>query len=298
MRAGFIGLIGLPNAGKSSLMNAIIGEKVAIVSPLPQTTRRRVRGVLTTEQGQIVFVDSPGFVGENPKGLNQFLAKEFYDVVAGSDALLVLVAPDEDRLGMQKALVEAALHSHKPCLFVMSKSDQPQTPKSIEMVDFLRAHGVEPVSISANWSAEKIHGILIPALLPLVPSVSAPLYDPDIFTLERTRDLAAEMIREQAFLHLKQEVPYGVAVRILSFDESSPKLTKIIAEILVMKANHKKIVIGHGGQTIKAIGMGARLQIEQLLGTKVFLDLQVICREHWTKRSEILKELGYVVHEA
>jgi GTP-binding protein Era len=280
--------------GKSSLVNALIGEKVAIVSPKPQTTRRRLRGVFTTPQEQIIFVDAPGFVGVNPSGLNQFLSDEWDDILLNSDALMVVLSPDEGGLEIVGQMLTLALQSKKPSIFVLNKIDLNMPDRLDRLRDHLKSMDVPTFEISALWETQKLRETLIPALSVLLPTSPGPLHDPDIVSLERTRDLAAEMIREKAFLHLKQELPYQLAVRIIKYEELPKSPIRISAEILVNKENHKAMVIGLGGQMIKRLGTEARHDIEQLVGKKVYLELYVAHRPQWMKRPTFMKELGYV----
>ncbi len=295
-RAGFVGLLGLPNAGKSTLINALVGEKIAAVSARPQTTRRRVRGVLTNEQAQIIFVDAPGFVGQNIKGLNKFLAYEYQDVLKNSDVLMVVLSPDEGSLENLQAMIKTAALAKKSIVFVINKIDLGLNDQMQVLRNLLK--GEKIIEISALWSREVLEKAILTELVPHLPKSEAPLYDAELFTLEISRDMASEMIRERAFVSLKQELPYSLAVRILQFDEEDPDLSKISAEILVAKQNHRGMVVGMGGQMIRKIGSEAREQIEHFLGKKVFLDLHVTCKPQWMKRPEMLKELGYVITDS
>ena len=297
-RAGFVGILGLPNAGKSTLINALVGEKISIVSARPQTTRKRVKGVFTGDEAQMIFVDAPGFVGPITKGLNRFLTFEFNEVMKDSDVLVVVLSPDEGTKDDFEGLFKIVSTTKKDILYVINKMDLDFPDRLTYLRNRVKSMGASALEISALWPQEKLEATLVPALSSLLPKSSGPLYDPDLFTLESMRDLSAEMIRERAFVFLKQELPYSLAVRILNFDDKDPAISKISAEILVAKQNHRGMVVGIGGQMIKRIGSEAREQIEKLIGKKVFLDLHVTCKPQWMKRPEMMKELGYVIQSS
>lgn len=295
MRAGFVGVIGLANAGKSTLVNQLVGEKVAIVSAKPQTTRKRVLGVYTSEEGQILFVDSPGLVEGKAKGLHSFLQAECMDVIQQSDALMVVLnidAPQKDEL---EKVVSLAKDSRKPWIVVIHKADLPQMHRARLLRDAL-GESVRVFEFSSKTPDKEVQKEIINELFQMLPESPKVLYDPELWTLQNTRELAAEIIREKAFEHLHQEIPFGSAVRIIKFEEPNEKnITKIYAELMVSKENHRPIVIGRGGQQLKMIGQEARLDLEKILGNKVYLDLHVAVKKNWTKNDVILEELGYVI---
>jgi GTP-binding protein Era len=237
-RAGFVALLGEPNAGKSTLLNAILGEKVSIVSDKPQTTRARVTGILNLEEAQVIFVDAPGTL-KSKSGINSFLQDEVGDVVNKADVLCVLLASDtREETAME--LFALAKRSRKP------------------------------------WVAV------------------APLFDEELYTTQTLRQMAAEFVREACFDSLRQEIPYGLAVRVAEFKEEG-NVVRIRCEIIVDKDNHKGIVIGAKGQMLKNVGTAARKEIERVVGRQVFLELHVAVKENWTQNPRMLKELGYVV---
>lgn len=294
MKAGFVALLGLPNSGKSTLANALVGEKISIVSAKPQTTRRRIHGILTTPTAQLVFVDAPGVVGPTTS-LNEFLHREYQAVLRDSDVVMVIVNLDATSPGFIDRLAETAREAKKPWIVVATKSDLTEAQRT----DYVRAKfAIEQIPV-AVVSAEKdpAHACaeILPLIEPLLPEAPAPLYDADEYTTENMRQLAAEWIREQAFEHLAQEIPYSLAVRVTSFSEADSGPIRIHADLLVEKDNHKVIVIGKGGQMIKAIGIAARAQLEKLLGRQVYLELHVVVRPSWTKNLRLMQELGYAV---
>lgn len=292
-RAGYVGLVGLPNAGKSTLLNAIVGEKVAIVTPKPQTTRQRVVGIHTTERAQICFVDAPGLIRAE-KGLNKFLAHEFSDVVEQSDVLVAVLGIDEDRLEPMLDLVEKVKSANKPWLIVIAKTDLDKTHRIRILREKLALMNVPIVEGSAEAEPKELSDMLVRHLETMLPESPGPLFDPELFTTQTTRELVAELIREQCFIHLHQEIPYGLAVRIRLFDESG-KTLKIEADLIVNKDNHKQMVIGTGGRRLKAIGQDARKNIEKLTGRQVYLGLHVAARNRWVESANFMKELGYGV---
>lgn len=297
-KAGFIGLIGQPNAGKSTLMNFLVSEKVSIVSAKPQTTRRRILGIWSTDAGQVVFVDAPGVIRAD-KGLNGFLAQEAEDVIRSSDALIAVVSVDEEKPEDAERVIEMVAKSGKPWLGVITKTDITEKAHRLMILKkMIEDKNGKSLSISVNAlkkdaeAAEDREAILI-ELLSLLPDSPAPLYDIELFTNENVREMVAELIREKCFELLHHEVPYSLAVRILKFDEEGP-IPKIYAEIIVSKENHKAIVIGKQASLIKQIGVESRKEIEKLLGDKVFLDLKVLSKPEWFDNKRVMKELGYV----
>lgn len=292
-RAGFIGLIGQPNAGKSSLMNFFVKEKVSIVTNKPQTTRRRIIGVRSTDAGQIVFVDAPGFI-QAEKGLNGFLAKEAHDVIEQSDALIAVISVDEKAAEDAKKVIELASQSRKPWVGVINKTDLLEFQHRVMILkDLIEKSGGKAYTMSTLKATKEERETMMTDLLELLPESPAPLYDIDLFTTENTRDMVAEIVREKCFEFLFNEIPYNLAVKVLKYDEAHEPCVKIAMEIMVAKDNHKAIVIGKGGESIKKIGSAARQDIEKLLGEKIFLDISVSCREEWYKNTNMMKELGY-----
>lgn len=294
-KAGFLGLIGQPNAGKSSLMNFLVNEKVSIVSAKPQTTRRRILGIWSTEQGQIVFVDAPGLIKAS-KGLNNFLAKEAEEVIADSDALLAIISVDEQKPEDAEKVIDMVASSGKPWMGVITKADLEEKAHRIMILRKMieeKGGKAMSVSIKQNEDEQEEREALLIEFLGLLPESPAPLYDIELFTNENVREMASEIIREKCFESLHQEIPYSMAVRIIKFDENASPIPKIYAEILVSKDSHKAIVIGKEAAVIKKIGMDSRKEIEKLMGTKVFLDLQVVAKPEWLENKRMMKELGY-----
>lgn len=286
-RSGVVGLFGRPNAGKSTLLNRLLGEKLAIVTAKPQTTRSRILGIWSAPGAQALFVDTPGFhAGARP--LNQALNALVDEVARDCDVALVLVDPLRGMDEGHRALLERLRARGTPVLLVATQCDRrdrralPWPPEGFESLPALRTSGRtgEGVDTLVAW---------VVAHLPDGPA----FYPEDDLTDRPLRFLAAELVREAAFECLQQEVPYGVAVEIRSFDESRPDLVHIAADLLVERASQKGIVLGRGGAMIKRIGVAARPRIERLLGRKVYLELWVKHVPDWPRRANLLKSLGY-----
>lgn len=296
-RAGYCGLIGLPNAGKSSLMNWLVREKLSIVTAKPQTTRRRVLGLHSTDEAQVVFVDAPGLI-RSESGLNSFLQKEAEDVIANSDALLFVLNVDQKEKENIENVIALAIGVKKPVAFVVQKIDLMALDHRRTMIKGLIREKfpdakIFEVSTQPGRDSDPATAILDWATANM-PAAKAPLYDPEYSTPHTLRELAVEFVREKCFENLEQEVPFGIAVRILKFEEAGD-LDRITAEILVSRDSHKAIVIGKGATKIKEIGTQARKAMEKAFDRKIFLDLHVSVQEGWEKNPRLMKELGYVV---
>ncbi len=293
-RSGFLGLIGQPNAGKSSLLNFLVKEKVSIVTNKPQTTRRRIIGLHTTEHGQIVFVDAPGMV-KSTSGLNSFLEKEAHDVIKSSDALVAVLSLNEDTAERNQEIVELAKNSKKPWVGLITKIDLKDLDhRTLILKGMIEMAGGKTFSVSNTKGTNQDRLVILDELMQLLPEASAPLYNTDSYTTEHVRDLAAEIIREKCFEVLNYEIPYQLAVQIRKFEEDAKPCPKIYADILVAKDSHKPILIGKGAVNIKKIGQDARKEIEAIMQEKVFLDLNVVVKENWFENKVTMKDLKYV----
>lgn len=302
-KAGFCGLIGLPNAGKSSLMNWLVNEKLSIVTAKPQTTRRRILGLWSVEAkgdvqaSQVVFVDAPGLI-RSTSGLNAFLQKEAEDVIATSDALLIVLNIDQKEKDNIENVINLGKATKKPKAFVVQKIDLRALDHRRTMIkDLIRENfpdaKIFEVSTQPNQDSDSPDAIRNWALS-VMPLAKAPLYDPDYSTPHSQRELAVEFVREKCFECLEQEIPFGIAVRIMKYEEGV-ELDKIQAEIVVAREGHKAIVIGKGASMIKEIGTQARKSMEKAFGRKLFLELHVSVQEGWEKNPRLMKEFGYVV---
>lgn len=293
-RSGFVAVVGRPNVGKSTLMNAFVRQKVAIVTPRPQTTRIRQLGIVTTPTYQIVFVDTPGIMHPRHK-LDEFMLETALETLQDADLVLWLTdggfpPGEEDR---QIAAQLQPLAGSRPILLAINKADLLQPDEVLPRVESYRALLPE----STDWllfSAEK--GLGVEELLQLIVAAlpEGPRYYPvDQITDVYMRDIAAELVREQLLLQLREEVPHGVAVVVNEFKERENDVTYISATIYVERNSHKQIVIGNKGSQLRQVGGAARRQIEEMLGGKVFLELWVKVEPKWRHDEAALRRLGY-----
>jgi GTPase len=293
-RSAFVAILGRPNVGKSTLVNALLGQKIAAVSPKPQTTRKRQLGILTTDSAQLVFVDTPGI--HNPRHkLGTFLNQEAEEALEGVDVILWLVEiaarpQDEDRL---IASLLDRVQRRTPLVLAANKIDlvgpDVLTARLQEYVELLN-RDTQVISISAtqNRYLDQLRDLLI-SLAPVRP----PEYDEEQVTDSYERDIAADLIREACLLSLREEVPHGVGVRIDEFAERENGMLYIAATIFVERESQKGIVIGEGGKMLKQIGSAARKEIEEMGGRPVFLELRVKVLKDWRNNEEALRRLGY-----
>lgn len=292
-KSGFVGLIGHPNSGKSTLTNLLVGEKVSIVSSKPQTTRKKAIGILSDDDAQIILVDPPGVINSKG-GLNHFLKAEYEKVMDESDVLVAVLNLDEPSFESLSEIIDLVHKTGKPWFAVITKKDvnKPQREKII--IQYVNQLGADFLVVSAQDNPKVCKSEIIEMAKKSLPESKAPLYDTELYTTQNVKELTKETIREKCFQTLYHEIPYGLDVRITNFDESRDGLVKIYADIIVSKDRHQPMVIGVKGANIKTIGVESRKDLETLLGSKVFLDLHVAVRKNWVKNKEILKELGYV----
>jgi GTP-binding protein Era len=296
-RSGFITILGKPNVGKSTLINALLGQKIAAVSPRPQTTRRRQLGILTTETAQLIFVDTPGIHAPKHK-LGQFLNQEAEEALDGVDIVLFLVdagqEPDEDDQRIASLL--ASLRRKPDLLLGLNKIDL--VPAEAWETRRNAYQALVPDAPAAAFSAVSGRGLdeLLAALESRLP-VAPPQFPEDQLTDLYEREIAADLIREAALMTLRDEVPHGLNVRIDEFKERSEEMAYIHATIFVERESQKGIVIGEGGRMLKKIGSAARQEIEAMGGRKVFLELRVKVEKDWRNREEVLRRFGYGLKE-
>lgn len=291
-KAGYVGVVGLPNVGKSTLVNSLIGEKVCITSNKPQTTRKNILGILTKEQTQVLFLDSPGFI-QSEKGLNAFLEKEWRAVLEDVDLLIFVFSLDSKKESFEKTL-DLMDSTPKEKLALITKTDLDFKNRELIIEDELRKREIRYFKSRRKGKSERleISGDLLAEIESFLPAVPEFYYEEDIYTTQTMRDLSSEVILENVFRFFSKEVPYEVAVKVNDFNESK-SLYKIYADILVSKERYKKIIIGKKGESIKKIGQESRRALEKEFGTKIFMDLNVKTSENWNKKSKVLGELGY-----
>ncbi|MGE4396176.1 MAG: GTPase Era [Sulfurimonas sp.] len=288
-KAGFVSLIGRPNAGKSTLMNSLLGENIAMVSQKANATRKRSNAIVMHEDTQIIFVDTPG-LHEREKILNQFMLDEALKAMGDCD-LIVYLAPVTDNIENYEKFLKLN-NSKVKHIIALSKIDQVSQEKLFKKIsqysqfsDHFEA--LIPVAIPKKTG----HKDLLETISKLLPE-SPYLYDPEDLTSELVRDIYAGFIREGVFQNVSDEIPYESDVIIEKIYEEK-NIDKIIATIIVEKESQKGIIIGKGGESIKRIGKYAREKIESLSGKKAFLDLQVVVKKGWSKDKSYLKEVGY-----
>jgi GTP-binding protein Era len=293
-RSGFVAIIGRPNVGKSTLLNALLGQKIAAVSPRPQTTRKRQLGILTTQNAQVVFVDTPGLHNAKHK-LGEFLNQEAQEALDGVDLILWLVdassEPTEEDIQISGMLNKVALRT--PRLLVLNKIDilktEEESVREKTYSDLLNQAPVKKVSAAKRLGL----GEMMETLIQLLPERPAEYPEEQITDLYE-REIAGDLIREACLLQLRDEVPHSLAVRIDEFTERDNGMAYIGATIFVERESQKGIVIGEGGKMMKSIGSAARKQIEEMGGRKVFLELRVKVHKDWRDDVNALKQLGYV----
>lgn len=295
-RSGFIAIIGRPNVGKSTLVNALLGQKIAAVSPKPQTTRRRQLGILTTDSAQLVFVDTPGIHTPRHK-LGQFLNQEVDESLEGVDVIVWLVDAstrpgDDDR---QIASLLDQTPRRTPLVLAVNKMDLvPPEVLAARLEAYQASLKKEAQAIAISATENRNLDELLELLVSLSP-IRPPEYDEEQVTDSYERDIAADLIREAALNHLRDEVPHGVGVRVDEFKERENGMIYIAATIFVERNSQKGIVIGEGGRMLKAIGSAARKEIEDMGGRKAFLELRVKVLKDWRNDENALRRLGYKI---
>ena len=285
----FAAIVGRPNTGKSTLLNAILGQKVAIVSPKPQTTRTRITGILTQDETQFVFLDTPGIHKPQDK-LGSYMVREANGAIGDVDAVL-LVVESGNRVGEVEKTIIKKVGEDMPLILVINKTDVSNATQVAETIMRFSAErefdAVVPISAKTGEGVEHII-----AELGKFANESPWFFPEDIVTDQPERAIAAEIIREKMLRLLAEEIPHGVAVVIEAWNESS-KLIKIRAEIFCEKESHKPIIIGKHGDMLKKIGSLAREDMEKLFGVKVFLDLWVKVKENWREQNAAIANFGF-----
>jgi len=288
-KAGFVNILGRPNVGKSTLMNAMVGEKLSIITSKAQTTRHRIHGIVNTDQYQAVFSDTPGILDPNYK-LQDKMLKEARSALTDADIFLFITEPGETP-DPENYFVSRLKKTKIPLLLIINKIDLTDqgTLEDIheDWSNILPNAEIFPISALKNFNIQNVFNRII-ELLPESP----PYYPKDMVTNKSERFFAGEMIREKILLHYKQEIPYSVEIEINSFREES-KIIRISALIFVEKDSQKGILIGHQGTALKRIGREARQEMESFFGKKIFLELFVKVQKGWRNSERNLKKFGY-----
>lgn len=290
-KAGFAAIIGRPNVGKSTLLNRLLGQKVAIVTPRSQTTRNLIKGILTEPEYQIVFLDTPGI--HKPKNkLGEYMMKEQKGSVDGVDCVIAMLAADEFFGPLDREMLTGLSNMNCPVFLVINKTDS----VGKEEIDALKAKALECAGITDVFEISALNGDNTGALLEAVINAmpEGPAFFPDdIVSDYPEKFLASEVIREKMLMLLKEEVPHGTGVEIEKMQQRSNGTTYILANILCERDSHKGIIIGKNGSMLKKIGAEARLELEELLQCPIYLELFVKVQKDWRNSQSVLKQLGY-----
>ncbi|MCM1056738.1 MAG: GTPase Era [Firmicutes bacterium] len=290
LKAGFAALIGRPNVGKSTLMNRLIGQKIAITSSKPQTTRNRIQTVLTRQEGQIVFLDTPG-IHKSKNKLGDYMVNVAERTLADVDVVLWLVEPTNYIGAGERHIIEQLKKTKTPVILVINKTDTVKKEEIFSFIDTYRGEldfqEIVPVSALKGSNTEE----LVQCIFKYLPYGPA-FYDEDTITDQPMRQIVAELVREKALRLLQEEIPHGVAVMVESMKERG-KICHIEATIVCERESHKGIIIGKGGAMLKKIGSAARPEIEELLEMQVNLKLWVKVKKDWRDSDYLLKNFGY-----
>ncbi len=289
-KSGYVGIIGRPNVGKSTLMNRIIGQKIAITSAKPQTTRNIIRTVVTKENAQLIFLDTPG-IHKSRNKLDDFMVKSAKSVVNEADVVMWLVEPSDFIGAGEKAIAEILNTIRIPVFLIINKVDTLKKDEILHIMDTYHRvcnfAEIVPVSALKGNNVEELLDLLI-SYLPEGPF----LYDEETVTDQSERNITAEIIREKALRNLRDEIPHGIAVTVDKM-EFKKGICNIDATIICEKESHKGMIIGKGGNMLKKIGSSARIDLEKMLDIQVNLKLWVKVRNNWRDDEFLLKDLGY-----
>jgi GTP-binding protein Era len=290
-KSGFVTIIGRPNVGKSTLLNTIMGEKLSIVSCKPQTTRNNIQTILTEEDFQVVFVDTPGIHKPKHK-LGEYMVKIAQDSIKEVDLILFLTNPEKEVGKGDLYILEQLKGCNVPVFLVLNKIDENPAEKVAETLknysDVFDFKEIIPISALNGKNVDKLKKLMVD-YIPEGPKY----YPEDMITDQQERFIVAETIREKALRLLSQEVPHGIAVDVMTMKKDEKGIYHIEATILCEKDSHKGIIIGKNGSMLKKISTYARQDIEKFLGSKVYLELWVKVKKEWRDSMNILKELGY-----
>jgi GTP-binding protein Era len=289
-KSGTVALVGRPNAGKSTLLNRLLGEKLAIVSDKPQTTRHRIVGILSNEQGQMVFYDTPG-IHKPLHRLNRQMVRYAVDAIQDADVVCLLVDVSQKFGAGDAYMLDLVAKAESPKVLLLNKVDRVKKPELLPVIQRYAANNlfqeIVPISAARGDNCDR----LLEVLWNLLPE-GAPMFDPELLTIHPERFLVAERIREKVLELTTEELPFSTAVVIERWEEEAEKdLVLIYASILVDRPGQKKIVVGRQGQMIKAIGTAARHDLEEYLGRRIYLDLNVRLEPGWREDRAVLASL-------
>lgn len=298
MRSGFVTILGKPNVGKSSLMNALIGEKISIVSPKAQTTRDKVNGILTSKDYQLIFVDTPG-VHKPRNKLGEYMDRCVRTASDGVDAIVIVLDAARKITDGELAFIEKYLRGDTPVFIALNKVDVSSYEKvypMLETLSYLTAADGERRAVAdiipVSAKRKKNIDVLLDKLVSVMPD--GPMYYPaDEITDKSERYMLCEIIREKALLLLNDEIPHGIGVYVQTMHYDEYGTAHIAVDIIAEKESHKSIIIGKGGEKLKMIAERARADIEKLLGTKVYMELFVKIRENWRNSGAVMADVGY-----
>jgi GTP-binding protein Era len=289
-KSGFATIIGRPNVGKSTLVNYLIGEKISITSPRPQTTRNSIKTIYTTDQGQVIFVDTPG-IYKTKNDLDRYMVNEAYKSIEGIDIIILMFDATVNFKKQDQVIYNQIKNSSTPFLAVLNKIDKikkKELPNVLKQYEKRIKEDIIPISSKTGRNIDS----LLDRVFEKLPE--GPQYFPDdMITDQIEQFIVAEMIREKTFYLLREEVPFGIAVLIEEMKERNDDIMYIRANIYVEKRSHKGIIIGKDGKMLKKIGTRARKDIEKLLQQKVYLDLWVKVEKDWRDDENLLKRMGY-----
>lgn len=289
-RSGYVSIIGRPNVGKSTLLNVILGEKVAIVSPKPQTTRNRIVGIKNLPDAQIIFIDTPGI--HIPRNrLGEAMVRTAREALLEVDVILYMVEPRMPERA-DSAVFDLLSKVQHPVMLLINKIDSVRKKEILPVIEYFRKYSQFREIIPVSATKRDGINILMKLLCDYLPA--GPKYYPDdIITEQAERFMVSEIIREKIMYSTEEELPYSAAVEVLEWQERDDGLISISCNIYVEREGQKAIIIGRRGEKLKSIGILARSDIERLLNTRVFLELWVKVRKNWRNNNHLLKELGY-----
>lgn len=289
-KCGYVSILGRPNVGKSTLLNKLVGQKISIVSPKPQTTRNVVTGILNKDGIQVIFLDTPG-IHQSKNSLDRYMEKSIQKSLEGIDLVLYMLDGTKKFLAESLEEIQTLANGKTPVVVLVSKVDDTTFerlyPELAKLNTLQNVHDIIPFS---SYSGKNLD-VILETIKKFMPDGPA-MYPLDSVTDVSERFIASEIVREKALWLLQQEIPHGIAVEIQTFEQKN-NITKISATIFCEKDNHKKIIIGQNGSTLKKIGEESRKDIERMLGCKVFLELWIKVKEHWRDSDVMVSNLGY-----